>query len=561
MDWSASVSRLETSIYLNFSALEELLHTYDDLFGSKQTLVVDKTLGCLCNAITDIMKKSSGTGREKIQKISSLKKIRSRLSDVKRWELDVTSSCCQLSLIVCRKLTAKLSQAFWIWKYQTLEERKNDVVVALEDDDTSDSQDGYSNVPHSSSQCLPPLPDLTSESVKGLSSPESSFHSEINLGDVNVGLTSQRHLPIELSDDDEDRSPDLSVDVSDDSIGVDQDVQFGASESHSQYSSPNTSSYLASYLASPLRLKTNDLCDEEDDSTGRGVEGNQGKDFRLLEDIFEKYEEIGEDQIESQVTLDTLSRTSHPRVDENGVGDRSFSEFINLESISMKPLTVPQSPSDQHLNSYKGRNVEEKGVPPCHQNDSNQSTSAVEIHWNEFSSSDEKSSSNSPSPSEGRNKLSISDQGEGLNELREFGESGDELSTDERSEDIGDDNPKDLSAYSLSDVMDYLSLPLERTPIKSLQSLKPSSTPSPCELEHEDPTPSAQSVPKSDTSHLILSPDTTSTKLQKPTPSRRIVSSTSVLTPRQSIPPPPLLHPLAVVDSPVPPLSSSLDHL
>jgi hypothetical protein len=557
MDWSASVSRLETSIYLNFSALEELLHTYDDLFGSKQTLVVDKTLGCLCNAITDIMKKSSGTGREKIQRISTLKKIRSRLSDVKRWELDVASSCCQLSLITCRKFTAKLSRAFWIWKSQTLEERKNGIVDAL-GVDSDDCRDGYSNIPHSSSPHLPPLPNLTSESVQGQSSSDSSFHSESGLGDVDIGLTCSL---TELSDVD-DHSPDLSVDVSDDSIGLDQDVQIEPSESQSQSSSPNNSSYLASYLASPLRQKTKDISEEEDDSREDSAvleedEESQEQDSHRLQDTDQNNHEVEEDQIESQVTLDTLSQTTVPRGDGNGVRDHSISEFFNHESI---PRSSPHQPLD-----FQRRDRETSPSAACEQSDSliasNPSTSAIEIHWNEFSSSDEKSLS-SPSPSEERNETSVDDGEEGFNAMREFGESEEEeeeeLSKDELSDVVGgSQNPKDLSEYSLSDVMDYLSLPLERTPLKSLPSSSASSsTPSPSELDPEEPSPCAQKIPNS--AHANQH------ELQKATPSRRVVSSTSVLTPRQSIPPPPPLHhPLAMADSP--PLSSlphpSHDHL
>jgi hypothetical protein len=572
MDWSASVSRLETSIYLNFSALEELLHTYDDLFGSKQTLVVDKTLGCLCNAITDIMKRSSGTGREKIQRISTLKKIRSRLSDVKRWELDAASSCCQLSLITSRKLTAKISKAFWIWRSQTLEERNNDIMTPLVVD-SDDSRDGYSNIPHScSSTRLPPLPDLNSESIREQSSSDSSFHSESGLGDVDIRLSSFGQTPTELSDDDH---PDLSVDVSDDS--VDQDIQIEPSDSPSQSLSPNNSSYLASYLASPLRQKINDFTEEEDNPGScvrdrSRVEESQDQDQDPHHvQIQDKYQEIEEDQIESQVTLDSLSKSALPFSNE-GASDLSISGFINHESIPIKsPAAFQTSPTRPPVISQKRDIYQEMSGSTsisCGQDDplavsnssasnpvsasvsASASASAIEIHWNEFSSSDEKSM-NSLSPSEGRNQGTFIDDEEeedGSHGTREFDQSeeDDELSKDELSDVIGSPNRKDLSEYSLSDVMSYLSLPLERTPVKSPASS--SRTPSPIlseQIDQKEPSVEQQEAQQ------YVAADPTPTRTQKATPSRRVVSSTSVLTPRQSIPPPPPLHhPLAFSDSP-----------
>jgi hypothetical protein len=553
MDWGASVSRLETSIYLNFSALEELLHTYDDLFGSKHSLVIDKTLACLCNAITDILKKSSGTGREKIQRISSLKKIRSRLADVKRWETDVCLSCCQLSLISCRKITGKLSRAFWTWKNKILEEKNNEQyeVSTVDSSQLSHSRDGYSTLHHPRSPVsrLPPFP-MESESVAdahlsansdspSLNSDRSFSHVETSSGYAptedsvveNAGTSPSPSISPSRSPDE-----DLSINVSEDSVDQRVDVLPLLSlltDPMALYTPP--SSYLASYLSSPLlqQLQCFDegAVDQEREEPILQLHlGNQNDAIESLE--------LDENDFFRDVSLESLSSPlrdvlpapdtptdptiPHPSpVDELPPASQLSSPLVSTQiaSSTIDPFQTVSPPTKRAETLSASRS----------------SASAIEIDWNEFSSSDDASSSENGPPRHTEPK----DETEGDGSSRHSDLSPDDQSSERvEAESPALSQPKDMSEYSLSAIMDYLSLPVERTPGRSVAS---SRSPSPAlSLSERDPPQSPRQEPMQQIAPTLPSPTPRTPPPSSSSISRRSsVSSTSVLTPKQSIPPPP----------------------
>lgn len=130
MEFKSYISHIETSIFLNYSSIEELLHLYNSLYSSKNTLIISKTLALFSHKITDILKKCKNKDNNNItpinnnnnynsnnnKKICSLNIIRSKLSDVKKWENDVNIIMIKLVLIKYKLRITKLVKMFNRWK-------------------------------------------------------------------------------------------------------------------------------------------------------------------------------------------------------------------------------------------------------------------------------------------------------------------------------------------------------------------------------------------------------------------------------------------------------------
>ena len=131
MNLESSVKRIETSIFLNVAALEELLHAFDDIFGAngkaRHTVIIDRTLGSIVRDVTELIRQISGTGRQKKLKISGMKYNRSPGSmrnkrPGRKHESSAAidnshrSSLLMLDRMISKKNNIKLWRSFATWR-------------------------------------------------------------------------------------------------------------------------------------------------------------------------------------------------------------------------------------------------------------------------------------------------------------------------------------------------------------------------------------------------------------------------------------------------------------
>jgi hypothetical protein len=144
MNLESSIGRIETSIFLNFAALEELLHAFDDIFGTRHTVSIDRTLGSICRDVTELLRQISGTGRSKKLKISGMKyrgssppPAKNRRPQKNQYKDDDRSrqvaTISKINRVIQRKDDAMVWRAFMSWRDMAARKREEEQQKELED--------------------------------------------------------------------------------------------------------------------------------------------------------------------------------------------------------------------------------------------------------------------------------------------------------------------------------------------------------------------------------------------------------------------------------------------